>query len=209
MVGHEEELLRSRDDGALGAGYGVTMKRIPIALIAALALVLGACGDDDDAPEEAATTTSEAEADASTTSTSTTVREGDLERDDPGTDNTTPSQGVIELEATLSGGTGGGGGSGVASVRVDVNNRELCFTLGTQSMENATAAHIHDGLEGETGDMVVALAPPQNGSVDGCVRKIEPQLATKIAGNPERYYVDVHTGNETDAAIRGQLEAKP
>ena len=193
----------------------VIMKRFPIALAALLTLgALGACGDDDEAPEEAAaTTTSEAEPDDAATTT-TTMREGELERDDPGTDNTTPSQGIIELQATLSSeGLSGEGadrdGSGVASVRVDVNNRELCFTLGTQSLEEPTAAHIHDGLEGEDGALVVALAPPQNGSVDGCVREIALDLATKLAGNPERYYVDVHAKNASAPALRGQLEAKP
>ena len=204
-----ETVTTGRDD----SGYVVLMRRIPIALAALLALGgLGACGDDDDVPEEAraTTTTSEDETDVTTTSTT----EDELERDDPGTDNTTPSQGLIELEATLSGdglsgGEGDKDGSGVASVRVDVNNRELCFTLGTQSLEDPTAAHIHDGLEGEEGAIVVALAPPQNGSVDGCINKLAADLATKLAGNPERYYVDVHTKNATGPALRGQLEAMP
>lgn len=90
-----------------------------------------------------------------------------------------------------------------------MNNRELCFTLGTQSLEDPTAAHIHDGLAGEDDEIVVALAPPRNGSVDGCIRNLASGIPLKIAGNPERYYVDVHTANSAGPAIRGQLEAMP
>lgn len=184
------------------------MKTAAMIASALLALgSLGACGDDEPTVEDAGeetTTTSE----VTTTGAKDSKEEPDDE--DPGTDNTTPSQPIVELRSTLSGGAvvgdeGDSDGTGEAEVQVDINNRELCFSISTQKIEEPTAAHIARGTKDEEGEIVVPLAPPIGGTASGCARDLKGAVVTVIAGNPEAFYVNVATGDHPEGAIRGQL----
>ena len=167
-------------------------------MVSVLVSAFAACdqddGDDDAAPIVTTTMTSE------------------NDDEDPVVDNTTPSQGIVELEAALAGSKeigheGDRDGEGTASVAVDVNNREICFTLTVSGLDSVTGAHIHRGSATENGAIVVPLQAPTNGRAEGCVRDVDIPLATTIAGNPSGYYVNVHTEDHPDGAVRGQLEA--
>jgi hypothetical protein len=120
------------------------------------------------------------------------------------------------LSASLSGGNevpgpGDPDGRGRAFVRLD--GAKACFLLKWSRISAPMAAHIHAGKAGESGPVVVpffepgtnaASLPTQLSSVAGCV-DVDRGLATKIAADPHKYYVNIHTADFGAGAIRGQL----
>jgi hypothetical protein len=124
-----------------------------------------------------------------------------------------PTQGGTALAATLTGaaevpGPGDPNGSGQASVRLVAGEGRVCFQLSAANVTlPAIAAHIHTGTTGTAGDVVVPLTPPDaSGSSAGCVNVARP-LVNAILANPGGYYVNVHTSEFPNGAIRGQLTA--
>jgi hypothetical protein len=115
------------------------------------------------------------------------------------------------LSTTLTGaaevpGPGDPDGSGVATISVNPGQEEVCWEISAQNIIlPATAAHIHVGPVDEFGPVVVTLsAPDASGSSSGCTT-VERNLALDILKNPEDYYVNVHTSDFPNGAIRGQL----
>jgi CHRD domain len=103
-------------------------------------------------------------------------------------------------------------GSGTATITVNLGQEEVCWELLVNDITlPATGAHIHIGAAGVAGDVVVTLTPPvevvgvdASGFSSGCTT-VERELALDILKNPENYYVNVHTSDFEDGAIRGQL----
>jgi hypothetical protein len=98
-------------------------------------------------------------------------------------------------------------GAGTADVNIDLANSQLCYSLAVQNLTlPAQAAHIHRAAAGEPGDVVVPfdLAPDASGSAAGCVA-VDPALLTEISQNPAGFYVNVHTSDFPDGAVRGQV----
>lgn len=127
---------------------------------------------------------------------------------------------VVTREAALTGGAtevpdpGDPDGSGAAQVTIDVRNEKVCFTLVVLDITlPAAAAHIHEGVAGVAGDIVVTLKAPVEiagtgiGVSKGCVRDLAKPLLRDIRSNPGEYYVNVHTTDFPGGAVRGQLEA--
>ncbi|MEZ5332708.1 MAG: CHRD domain-containing protein [Thermoanaerobaculia bacterium] len=120
-----------------------------------------------------------------------------------------PEPGPVTLHAELRGASevppGDEDGSGTATVTVDLERTELCFELTVAGIGDATAAHVHDGVEGEVGPPVVTLEPPDTfGSSDGCVH-LSGELLKRLVEQPEGHYVNVHTAEHPRGALRGQL----
>jgi hypothetical protein len=112
-------------------------------------------------------------------------------------------------------GPGDPNGNGHAEVKV--YKARVCYTLIVNNIKPATAAHIHRGVQGQTGPIVVptdhhsSLNPPRPGSggsssgaSSGC-EAIPPALSMKLRQNSQRYYVNVHNKPYPHGAIRGQL----
>jgi hypothetical protein len=69
----------------------------------------------------------------------------------------------------------------------------------------AIGAHIHEGPVGVAGPVDVALTPPDaSGRSSGCV-SLDHEEVSEIIQEAEEYYVNVHTVDFPDGAIRGQL----
>jgi hypothetical protein len=99
-------------------------------------------------------------------------------------------------------------GRGTASVVVDVHAGKLCFAIIVDNIDAPVAAHVHKGLPGRNGPVVVALNAPhkgRHGTASGCVDNVEGKLLKAINERPGAYYVNVHTGNYPNGAVRGQL----
>ena len=115
---------------------------------------------------------------------------------------------LATLEANLTGekevpGPGDPDGSGHAVVRV--YEAKVCYTLEVQRIRLAdVAAHIHLGLRGEAGPVLVTLNPPRDGSSSGC-EEITRALSLELREHPSRYYINVHNERFPAGAIRGQL----
>jgi CHRD domain len=97
---------------------------------------------------------------------------------------------------------GPSGGAGTAKITIDGIN--LCYDL-TWNAATGTpfVAHIHQGPKGTSGPIVVSLSPTR---AHTCTT-VAPLVASGIAGNPGNYYVNLHTQDYPDGAIRGQLAA--
>jgi len=121
---------------------------------------------------------------------------------------TTGAAVAAELRAMLTGDNVGGGGDSDGWGRVNINiadsTNTLCADLEVRSLSEVTAAHIHRGAAGTTGSAVVNLDRPDDGDEDDC-DDIGDALADEIQANPGAFYVDIHTTEHPEGAIRGQL----
>jgi hypothetical protein len=124
-----------------------------------------------------------------------------------------PSRGGRKLSATLTGaaevpGPGDPNGSGSAAIRLNHGQGQVCFRLSVSNLTlPATAAHIHRGAAGQANPPLVTLtAPDATGSSSGCV-SASRELVKEILKNASGFYVNVHTSDFGDGAVRGQLSS--
>jgi hypothetical protein len=133
------------------------------------------------------------------------------------TTGTTDTTGAVMTDAlswttALSGATevpgpGDPDGTGSASVTIDTASSQVCYTLFVQNLTlPAAAAHIHRGAAGESGDVVIPfdIPPDATGNAVSCVAA-DAALLAEIAQNPAGFYVNVHTSDFPDGAVRGQI----
>lgn len=114
-----------------------------------------------------------------------------------------------KLKATLSGaaevpGPGDADGSGAATLTLSAGKNEICYQLSISNIGTATAAHIHSGSAGVDGPVLVTLTAPETGSSKDCAT-LDGQKILEILKNPADYYVNVHTAEFPNGAVRGQL----
>jgi len=103
-------------------------------------------------------------------------------------------------------GAGDPDGSGLATLTVNPGQQEICYELGVEDITlPAIGAHIHVGDAGENGPVVVPLTPPDASGVSSGCAEVSRELALAIIQNPENYYVNVHTTDFPNGAVRGQL----
>jgi hypothetical protein len=121
---------------------------------------------------------------------------------------------------------------GAGGIVTETNQDTLCYILevakvsGTDNNPGAPyAAHIHRGVPGSNGPVVVNLAFPTGGEAADCVTETRvgaapanapvfvrdaqgALLATaqEILANPGAFYVNVHNADYPSGAVRGQLE---
>jgi hypothetical protein len=123
------------------------------------------------------------------------------------------AMGVTCLFAELEGanevpGPGDEDGYGVAFVSIDASSDTVCYDVAVANITlPAAAQHIHVNAEGQAGPVVVPFptAPDEQGMASGCTTADTEGLLETIVSNPEGYYVNVHTSDFPDGAVRGQL----
>lgn len=93
-------------------------------------------------------------------------------------------------------------GVGRFVARVNPGQGRLCYTLTSARIGTRTMAHIHEGAAGVAGPPVVTLLP--DSPRETCMA-VDKALAEKLIRNPRGYYVNVHTTDHPQGAIRGQL----
>jgi hypothetical protein len=89
---------------------------------------------------------------------------------------------------------------------VRIRRGRVCFTLRFRGLDDPVAAHIHSGGAGENGDVVVDFQPEftDDGARSKCV-SAPRSVRRAIRRRPGRHYVNVHTQEYPNGAIRGQL----
>ena len=94
--------------------------------------------------------------------------------------------------------------SGSAVVRVNPQQRRVCYTVTFQRIPNVTMAHIHSGRRGVAGPPVVTLQRAGRNRFESCTA-VSRALARDLATNPRAFYVNVHSQAFPQGAVRGQL----
>lgn len=200
-----------------------SIRRAPWATFLVVALMAAACGGDDSSgPDDAAETTTSVDDDIPAVASSEaphtdppddTVEDGIDETSmpsvphDEGIDD--PPVAVADLSAEqVTGGTDGDARARFEAVME--TEGELCVALETELSE-ITGVHIHIGAQGETGEALLDLTNVLVPSSDfewlaGCM-PIAEAAESALVNSTDALYVDVHTPQSPDGALRGQLHA--
>jgi hypothetical protein len=106
---------------------------------------------------------------------------------------------------------------GRASVRIDVEDGEVCFTVSFDRGGTPNRGHIHQGAAGVNGSIVVTFfelaavpADPRHDQLErrqrlsDCV-DADPVVLQAILDNPSGYYVNLHNARLPGGFVRGQL----
>jgi len=102
---------------------------------------------------------------------------------------------------------GGGDPDGSASAEISISDNfdQVCWDVNdVRGIGPVTAAHIHRGAPGVNGPTVFTLKPANEGGWKGCASGSE-WTADRIENNPGAFYVNLHTADYPNGAIRGQL----
>jgi CHRD domain len=105
------------------------------------------------------------------------------------------------------GNRGAGDRNGAGSFSAVIDGTELCYGLAVRDIEDPIAAHIHRGGPNRNGPIVIDLTAPETGdpgNSSNCTT-VSQRLLRQIRRNPGRFYVNVHTMDFRDGAVRGQL----
>lgn len=94
---------------------------------------------------------------------------------------------------------------GEGSVTIDPEANTVCWTYNVAGIAFLTAAHIHVGAAGESGPVLVPLSDADgNFPTSGCTSASADAIAA-ITSNPVGHYLNVHTDEFPNGALRGQL----
>jgi hypothetical protein len=124
-----------------------------------------------------------------------------------------PAAGPLCFVGSFSGsaevpGPGDEDGLGVAFVTFDSTTGEVCYEVAVANIElPAQAMHIHAAEAGTSGGVVVPFptAPNEEGIAMGCTTAEDMEAIADLATDPAGYYVNVHTTDFPDGAVRAQL----
>jgi hypothetical protein len=97
---------------------------------------------------------------------------------------------------------GPGDADGVGFAVVTLTGTTLKYTVFAQNIGAPTLAHVHVGAAGVSGGPVVTL---NVNTLTNGTETITQELASQINANPAGYYVNVHTAEFPNGAVRGQL----
>jgi hypothetical protein len=118
--------------------------------------------------------------------------------------------GGVAITATLLGveelpNPGDPDGTGLATLHLRAGQGQICESIAVKNLGTPTASHIHQGTADDSGPVVVALKTPSTSApVTGCVAAPRSVVAGILA-NRGGYYINVHTSDFPDGAIRAGL----
>lgn len=92
-----------------------------------------------------------------------------------------------------------------------IDDGQVCFGIAVDDIATPVAAHIHRGKPNRNGPIVVTLVAPASGdpgASSGCVPPDGGNVGVlrEILKHSRRFYVNVHTDDFPNGAIRGQLK---
>lgn len=102
---------------------------------------------------------------------------------------------------------GPGDPDGMADAEISISDAfdQVCWEVkNVRNIGAVTAAHIHYGRAGTNGPPVFTLTTSNEGRLQGCSHGRE-WTENRLQGNPQDFYVNLHTADYPNGAIRGQL----
>ncbi|MDD5563805.1 MAG: CHRD domain-containing protein [Thermoanaerobaculaceae bacterium] len=102
---------------------------------------------------------------------------------------------------------GGGSTSGQGFAALVFDSTTLYYYLWEAGLSAPTAAHVHSGGAGVNGSVLIGLSPSFSGGQATGKVPVDAATLAAIQANPDLYYVNIHTGDFPNGAIRGQLAA--
>ncbi len=96
---------------------------------------------------------------------------------------------------------------GMADAEISVSDTfdQVCWEVkNVRGIGDVTAAHVHFGRAGTNGPPVFTLTKSNEGTWQGCKNGSE-WTENRLQGNPADFYVNLHTAEFPNGAIRGQL----
>lgn len=100
--------------------------------------------------------------------------------------------------------------TGSATVWVNAGTGTVCYRWSVSNAETPIgAAHIHRGVAGVAGPVVVPLPPTGPSGGSGCTTGVARSLALDIITHPWNFYVNTHNGPFPAGVARGQLSRMP
>ena len=100
-------------------------------------------------------------------------------------------------------GPGDADGFGLAGFRFE--GTTVTYNIMIQHLNPTTASHIHRGAAGVAGPVVITLASDYPNNFASGTATASAALIDEIRRNPSGFYVNVHTGDFPNGAIRSQL----
>jgi CHRD domain len=98
--------------------------------------------------------------------------------------------------------------AGVALVRIDGTKLRFSVVIGNPARETFVAGHIHTGAAGTNGGVLVPLFSGSSSTrffAQADALEISADTAAAICGDLGGHYVNYHTTQDPQGAIRGQL----
>jgi hypothetical protein len=95
-------------------------------------------------------------------------------------------------------------GSARVVIKLDAKAGTACWMITVSGLKGLLSAHVHKGLPGSTGRVVIPLGATF--AKTGCVI-VPKSILNAVAAHPKRYYADIHTRTSANGAVRGQLRA--
>jgi hypothetical protein len=123
-----------------------------------------------------------------------------------------------ELFAVMVGGNqipiGSGSVNGHGSASVMKAGNKICFAALVAGIDTPTEFHIHSGVAGTNGPDIIQFVEPGGpiqftpgspSTASGCISGVAKSTINAILQNPRNFYINVHTNQFPEGAIRGQL----
>ena len=119
---------------------------------------------------------------------------------------TPPTVGGQSLSLTLTGDAEvpGPGSDGTGTATLDYDGSELCATVVVDGTGPITAGHVHAAPAGEAGPVVIDLLLEGDGELPRSCVEIGAEGGV-IFEDPTSYYLNLHTAELPDGAVRAQL----
>jgi len=94
---------------------------------------------------------------------------------------------------------------GEGSVTINAEAGTVCWTYNVAGISFITGQHIHVGAEGESGSVIVPLVDAQGSFPNSGCTTAADDVISGILSNPIGHYLNIHTDEFPNGALRGQL----
>ena len=101
-----------------------------------------------------------------------------------------------------------GATDGQALELIGLQGNTLSYSVTWRGIGTPTEAHIHSGVRGVDGPVLVPLFTtprPPDGFVSGTVTVTDPTVLAELRSDPGSFYTDLHTRKFPDGAVRAQF----